>query len=154
MHGLLHFALYFHRLLRQGAHVLAMQEGEFLPAIITQFSDEERTKMYTQLRKHIVNGKFVGRYVQGRPTMRMTTRNKTKGDRRVAVHAAHVVLLMNGYMPKDDEHASHLCHNSACIFVDHLVWESAGHNMRRSRCKQAGVCVCKLAPACLLKCVP
>jgi hypothetical protein len=129
-------------------------EGEFLPAIITHFNEEERQRLWQRVKKHTVNGKFVGRCVQGRPTVRMVSRRKKRGERRVAVHAAHVVLVIHGYMPQEDEHASHLCHNPACINVKHLVWESPGHNMRRMRCKLAGKCVCKLTPKCLMKCLP
>ena len=128
-------------------------EGElFLPAIMTHFNAAERRKLYTKVKQHIVNGKYTGRYVPGRPTVRMVSRHKHHGERRVAIHVAHVVLVMHGKLPKEDEHASHLCHNSACVRIEHLVWESAGHNMRRMRCQARGACVCKLTPACLINC--
>lgn len=131
-------------------------EGEqlFLPAIITRFDDEERRKLYTRVLKHVVNGKFTGRKVNGRPAVRLPTRSKTTRDTRVTIYASHVMLVMHGKLPREDEQASHLCHNRACIDVTHLVWESPGNNARRKHCVQHGKCVCKLQPPCLMKCLP
>jgi len=127
-------------------------EGElFLPAIITHIDDDERVKLYTKLQKHMVAGKFVGRHVNGRPSIRITPKHKRK---QIAIYAAHVVLVMNGLLPNEDEQASHLCHNRACVKLEHLVWESPGHNMRRKRCQAGGKCVCKLQPPCILQCLP
>jgi len=118
----------------------------FLPAIMTEFNDEERAILQTRVLRNVVKGKYIGRRVNGRPSVRMVSRFK---KRQVTLYAAHVVLVMHGKIPREDEQASHLCHNAACIDIDHLVWESSDRNMRRRKCMARGKCICGLTPQCI-----
>ena len=45
---------------------------------------------------------------------------------------------------------SHLCHNSLCVNIDHLVFESHEKNMERVHCKRQGSCTRNHMPNCLL----
>ena len=54
----------------------------------------------------------------------------------------HVILLYHGFVPGDRDNASHLCHNHACINIDHLVFEHELLNFARRKCAQSGECCC------------
>lgn len=54
-----------------------------------------------------------------------------------------VVLAYHGEFAADAKmHCSHLCHNPACIRVDHLTWESGPSNEKRKNCAGFVACDC------------
>ena len=143
----------------------------FLPNIMTKYTPDERQLLIERVKQKIVNNKWTGKQ-KTRPTIQLTT-TKTReqfafGTRKQStriikgvtytqqpqsgVPVAHIVLLMNGFYPTEDDQASHLCHNAFCVKADHLLWERADKNMRRLRCQRQKVCNCRLQPACLMKC--
>lgn len=154
------------------------EEGQlelFLPNIMTKFTDEEREVLFKNVRGKITNGKWTANHTsKSRPHVSLTTaktreearagtRKRTASCRRgnwtyaeptSLVLAAHAVLVMNGHFPREDDQASHLCHNPWCVRLEHLIWENAGYNMRRKRCQARNKCVCRLNPPCLMKCSP
>jgi len=128
---------------------------------MVQYNNEERELLFAKVRAKTIDGKWTGGLAKGRPICFVSTKvaradmSRTKKPKLTAksgVHVAHVVLVMNGQFPQEDEQASHLCHNGACIKLQHLRWESAGHNMRRAHCQREGECVCRLDPPCLMRC--
>lgn len=69
---------------------------------------------------------------------------KVKGysQKRVAgtKYYVHIMAAMSKWKraPGQDDEASHLCHNPACVNPDHLVFESGEVNKTRGCCKMFG----------------
>ena len=67
------------------------------------------------------------------------------GWKSVYVHRlAYMIEHQSAYLPAVD--VSHLCHNTSCINVTHLVLEPHGFNNSRQTCVSKGECVGHIAP--------
>ena len=53
-------------------------------------------------------------------------------------------------LPKDID-ISHLCHNTLCVAIDHLVAEHHNTNQERITCNKAHACTLSHTPRCLFK---
>jgi len=75
------------------------------------------------------------------------------GERKtnaVMYTCSHIVLVANGRVPRAiGLQASHLCHETKCLNIDHLVWEYRYDNLRRNRCIGESACICGLQPPCV-----
>jgi hypothetical protein len=143
----------------------------FLPLIMTKFDGRERRELFLKVAKKIKKNNWKR---HTRPMINATTRQsiidgwtqkrkrstkvikgiKYSQNPQVGVPVAQCVLLMDNRYPKEDDQASHLCHNRNCIKKEHLVWEDANANQRRLRCQREKVCVCRLEVKCLINCLP
>lgn len=62
------------------------------------------------------------------------------GWKQMHVHRlAYMIRHLNFHLPNFD--VSHLCHNTKCINVDHLVLEPHGFNNSRKTCISCGHCL-------------
>ena len=63
---------------------------------------------------------------------------------------SHVVLIANGQHPTSyGMHASHLCHETRCLNIDHIRWELRYINEERNRCIGLHACICGQLPPCM-----
>ena len=146
-----------------------MADNLFLPNIIRMCTEEERRKLIATMDRFIKDGKWTGaKGSQNRAVICMRTKRgneeadagmrkkrKPKDQRRlvhpqITFQVPQIVLIKAGYYPMEDEEASHLCHNTECILLEHLVWERGDYNRRRKFCVRAKKCICRLTPPCML----
>lgn len=77
----------------------------------------------------------------------------SRGERKnnaVMYTCSHIVLIASGHLPRAvGLQASHLCHNTKCLKLEHLVWEYRYDNLRRNRCIGRLRCTCALQPPCV-----
>lgn len=142
------------------------------PLILRIATPAEREKMYQSCLKKIVNGKWVGgmygsaghkRPTVGCATLRAREQQDTglrpkhvRSNRKTSIQmptinfpATHVLLVANGFYPREGEVGSHLCHQSTCVQIDHVIWESSDRNNRRENlCNKKKECRCGLQPPC------
>lgn len=146
-----------------------VSEMKFIPVIMTEFTDKERAKLIKRHKKYINSkGEWIGSFSGGRPKINMVTKKSKEdgasGKRKMQVYSttgvmnkapqvqvcvSQVVLIAAGFFPEEDEEASHLCHNGACIRLEHLVWERGDYNRRRKICAKLGECVCRQERKCI-----
>lgn len=109
-------------------------------------------KLYSRVRDQTVNQAHalgcIKTRLSGRPSISLKRPgigeewSKSGGDFRTTILSAHVVLCTNGFFPPNTDHeCSHLCHNSRCICLEHLVWEPKAVNNSRARCVAVGHCL-------------
>lgn len=131
-------------------------------------TEEERQTLISRIDRFIVDGKWTGAKHKNRGVITMRTkRARSEADNglrkkhvrtgqeredypNITCPVSHLVLIKAGKYPVEDDEASHLCHNSSCIELDHLIWERGDFNRRRRFCVRAKKCVCQLTPPCLM----
>ncbi len=90
-------------------------------------------------------GRFIFRYPDKRRT--------EERAHRIALCISNQILP-NCLIPREgsggNKEVSHLCHNPACVLIDHLVIETHIQNMDRLHCRQQGFCSKCHKPHCLM----
>jgi hypothetical protein len=75
---------------------------------------------------------------------------KERKSAAVMYTCSHVRMIAAGNKPPlVGVQASHLCHNTKCLKVSHLVWEYRYQNLKRNRCINLQACTCGQVPACM-----
>lgn len=118
---------------------------------MTLCDNAERRKLARKTKRFIKDGKWVGAMLHRGAYKMQTKEARRRGmtRNRGTFLVAHIVLVANGLLPREDDQASHLCHTASCILVEHLVWERGDYNTRRVRCAKYGECCCRLSPRCI-----
>jgi len=76
--------------------------------------------------------------------------NGKRKSNAVMFTCSHVILVANGMLPYNyGVHASHLCHNTRCLKIEHLRWELRYINEKRNRCIGQTECLCGQSPPCI-----
>lgn len=77
-------------------------------------------------------------------------KKKERKSTAVMYTCSHVRMIAAGNKPPlVGVQASHLCHNTKCLKVAHLVWEYRFQNLKRNRCIGKKFCECGLMPSCM-----
>ena len=148
-------------------------KGEAFHTILSMCEPDERETLFRRaLAKINPDGEWTGGMTGStglRPAMNMSTRRakkeredglrptKVRSGRKksimqplVGIPTTHILLVGYGFYPRKCDEASHLCHKSTCVDIDHLFWESTTKNrLREKMCRRRGVCVCGLEPVCI-----
>lgn len=138
-----------------------------LPLIMTMCTPTEREQLARRCKDKIVDGKWTGCMIKGRPVVGMQTQRGreeqdagTRKKRRIKgvetygglnFFAYHVLLVDAGDYPTPERnYCSHVCHTKGCLNVLHIVWSSSSDNQRRERmCQPIKECRCGLVPGCI-----
>ena len=126
----------------------------YFPVLFTRCTPAERAKVIARVASKITKKrKWRGAYLSPK-SRRGIVRIKNAKGATVTVLAYHAVLAQHGYYPSGDRNVcSHLCHNSACVKVEHLCWSSSNENALREDCRVQKKCVCNLARECHFGCI-